>query len=438
MRNLKLFTDRIQNKNISIGIVGMGYVGLPLALEFSKKQYHVIGFDIDGDKIDSLNSGKSYIKHIPGETVKAVRDTGHFIATEDFTRINEVDAILICVPTPLSRHQEPDISYIISTAHSIAPYMHVNQLVVLESTTYPGTTEEVLIPILEKDSRLQAGKDFWVAFSPEREDPNNKMYTTATIPKVVGGYTDDCLQAATTLYDQIIEKTVKVSSCATAEATKLLENIFRSVNIALVNELKMIFTRMGINVWEVIKAADSKPFGYMPFYPGPGLGGHCIPIDPFYLTWKAKEFGIATRFIELAGEINTSMPNYVVSRTATGLNLRKKALNGARVLIVGLAYKGDVDDMRESPSLTLIDLFEANGSVVSYYDPYIPVIPRTREHSHLAGRTSASLDDISEFDAVVISTRHSSVDHSEFARECDLVIDTRNAIEENLPNVIKA
>lgn len=438
MRDLQKFIDKIRNKQITVGIVGMGYVGLPLALEFGKKQHRVIGFDIDRYKINSLNAGKSYIKHISSEAIMGVHSAGYFNATDDFSRIDEVDTILICVPTPLNRHQEPDISYIISTAESIAPYMRENQLIVLESTTYPGTTEEVLIPILEKASGLKAGADFWVAFSPEREDPNNKDYTTATIPKVVGGFTEECQQVAGELYDQIIEKTVKVSSCATAEATKLLENIFRSVNIALVNELKMIFTRMGIDIWEVIAAASSKPFGYMPFYPGPGLGGHCIPIDPFYLTWKAKEYGIATRFIELAGEINTSMPNYVLNRTATGLNLRKKALNGARVLIVGLAYKGDVDDMRESPSLILIDLFEAQGSIVSYYDPYIPVIPRTREHSHLAGRKSIELENLSDFDAVVISTRHSSVDHLIFARECDLVIDTRNAIEEILPNVIKA
>jgi UDP-N-acetyl-D-glucosamine dehydrogenase len=316
--------------------------------------------------------------------------------------------------------------------------VHKEQLIVLESTTYPGTTEEVLIPILEKESKLKAGEDFWVAFSPEREDPNNPKYSTSTIPKVVGGHNEASRMVACALYDQIIVKTVPVSSCAVAEATKLLENIFRGVNIALVNELKMIFQRMNIDIWEVIEAARTKPFGYMPFYPGPGLGGHCIPIDPFYLTWKAREFGASTRFIELAGEINTFMPEYVVQRTMDEMNKEGKALKGAKILIVGLAYKNDVDDMRESPSLVLIDLFEAKGAEVSYHDEYIPVIPPSREHALLAGRKSVGLDKVGEFDAVIISTKHSYIDYEKLTKASHLVIDTRNAVDKSYPNVKKA
>jgi UDP-N-acetyl-D-glucosamine dehydrogenase len=422
----------------TVGVVGMGYVGLPLAMEFGKKQFKVIGFDIDDSKVKALNAGKSYIKHIPTAEIARIRKSGNFEATTEFSRISESDAILICVPTPLGLHNEPDISYIEITAKAIAPFIRSGQLIALESTTYPGTTEEVLIPILEKSSGLKAGVDFWVAFSPEREDPNNKDYSTSTIPKVVGGFTPDCLKAACTLYDQIIIKTIPVSSCATAEATKILENVFRSVNIALANELKTIFSKMGIDVWEVIEAAKSKPFGYMPFYPGPGLGGHCIPIDPFYLTWKAHEFGVSTRFIELAGEINTSMPEYVVNSTLHVLNQFEKSLKGSKVLIVGLAYKADIDDMRESPSLRLIELYEAAGAKVSYYDPYIPVIPPTREHSHLAGRKSIKLSDVGKFDVAVISTKHTEVDHTIFARKCEVVIDTRNALDKSLANVFKA
>ncbi len=438
MNHLEKFIVSVDQGSAVIGIVGMGYVGLPLALEFGKKRFHVLGFDVDAGKIEMLNRGRSYIKHIPHEAIASAVETGGLTATDDFSRVRETDAVLICVPTPLTRHKEPDLSYIVSTAQTIAPHMRANQLVVLESTTYPGTTEEVLIPELEKGSGLKVDRDFWVAFSPEREDPNNPKYTTATIPKVVGGHCPECLAAATKLYDQIVVDTVPVSSCATAEAVKLLENIFRSVNIALVNELKTIFTRMGIDVWEVIEAARTKPFGFMAFYPGPGLGGHCIPIDPFYLTWKAREFGIATRFIELAGEVNTAMPEYVVSRTMTGMNQQGKPLKGAKVLIVGLAYKGDVDDMRESPSLTLLEMFEDSGAEVSYYDPYIPVIPPTRGHKRLAGRRSIELDDLERFDAVVIATRHSAVDHEVFVRECPLVVDTRNAVKGGRPNVLKA
>lgn len=438
MSRIEEAINSFQNRTATIGIVGMGYVGLPLVLEFCFKGFKVVGIDIDDKKVVALNNGRSYIKHISAEKIERISKSGNFYATTDFSKVKDCDALLICVPTPLGPHWEPDISFIESTAISIAPHVRRGQLVVLESTTYPGTTEEILVPILEKASGLKAGVDFWVAFSPEREDPNNREFSTSTIPKVVGGFSADCLKIAQTLYDQIIIKTVPVSSCAAAESTKLLENIFRSVNIALVNELKIVFSRMGIDVWEVIEAAKSKPFGFMPFYPGPGLGGHCIPIDPFYLTWKAREYGVVTRFIELAGEINTSMPNYVVDSTMRALNTLSMSIKGAKVLIVGLAYKNDVDDMRESPSLHLIDLFEAEGAVVEYYDPYIPVIPDTREHSHLSGRQSIRLDEADRFDVAVISTKHSEVDHKVFADKCRIVVDTRNALGRNLPNVFKA
>ncbi|MBL7192263.1 nucleotide sugar dehydrogenase [bacterium] len=438
MKDLNKFIESVKNNQCVVGIVGLGYVGLPLTLEFCGKKLKVLGFDVDSEKVETLNSGRSYIKHIPSEKISAIRDSGYFEATADYSRIVEVDAILICVPTPLTRHREPDLSYIISTAESIAPYLKAGQLVSLESTTYPGTTEEVMIPILEQGSELKAGEDFWVAFSPEREDPNNPNFNTSTIPKVVGGHTDECLKAACALYDKIILRTVPVSSCAAAEAAKLLENIFRSINIALVNELKMIFHRMGIDIWEVIEAAKTKPFGYMPFYPGPGLGGHCIPIDPFYLTWKAKEFGAATRFIELAGEINTFMPEYVVLRTMEELNELGRALKGSKLLIVGLSYKNDIDDTRESPSLELINLFEDKGAYVEYHDPFVPVIPKTRKHMHLAGRKSVELSSITNFDLAVISTKHSNIDYSLIAENCPLVIDTRNAVSGSYPNVKKA
>lgn len=438
MITLPEFIESIKQRKFTVGIVGLGYVGLPLALEFCGKNFKVIGFDLDTEKVESLNRGESYIKHISSGRIQAFHDSGHFEATTDYSKIGDTNAILICVPTPLTRHREPDLSYINHTAESITPFIHQGQLLVLESTTYPGTTEEALIPVLEGGSGLKAGEDFWVAFSPEREDPNNLDYSTATIPKVVGGYTDDCKTAACALYDQIIVRTVPVSSCAAAEATKLLENIFRSVNIALVNELKMIFQRMGIDIWEVIEAAKTKPFGFMPFYPGPGLGGHCIPIDPFYLTWKAKEFGVSTKFIELAGEINTHMPEYVVMRTMEALNEQGKAVKDSRLLIVGLSYKNDVDDTRESPSLVLIDLFEQKGAEVHYHDPFIPKIPRTREHPHLAGRESVSLEKASSFDAALISTKHSNVDYQLLVEKCPLVIDTRNTYDKAYPNVIKA
>lgn len=438
MINIESILARIAQRDYTVGVVGLGYVGLPLALVFAEKGFDALGFDIDEMKIEKLHSGKSYIKYISGERIKKAVYSGNFSATTDFSRIGETDAVIICVPTPLDKHWQPDLNYIIKTTESIAPYVRKNQLISLESTTYPGTTEEVMIPIIEKASGLTAGQDFMAAFSPEREDPNNPNFSTATIPKVVGGLDENSSRAACALYGEIIVRTVPVSSCRAAEATKLLENIFRSVNIALVNELKIIFTRMDIDIWEVIEAAKTKPFGYMPFYPGPGLGGHCIPIDPFYLTWKAKEFGQSTRFIELAGEINTFMPDYVMQQTIAALNDRGKALRGCRVLIVGLAYKSDIDDMRESPSLRLMELFKEKGASVDYYDPYIPVVPKIREYDEFIGKHSITLEQVSGYDVAVISTKHTEVDHTIFAKNCPLVIDTRNALGKGYENVLRA
>ncbi|HSD62338.1 MAG TPA: nucleotide sugar dehydrogenase, partial [Ignavibacteriaceae bacterium] len=379
--------DKINNKSAVIGIIGMGYVGLPLGLEFASKGFKVIGFDLDESKVRKLNKGESYIKHIAPSRIKNVLANQKFSATSQFEKLPEADAIIICVPTPLDDHREPDMTYIINTTETIAKYLRKGQLVSLESTTYPGTTDEILKPMFEKagerdgGKKFVAGKDFHLSFSPEREDPNNPDFNTATIPKVVGGVTPDCVKIATTLYNNVVVKTVPVSSTRAAEATKLTENIYRSVNIALVNELKMVFDRMNIDVWEVIDAAATKPFGFQPFYPGPGLGGHCIPIDPFYLTWKAREFEIHTRFIELAGEVNTYMPYYVVEKSGEALNRVKKSLNGSKVLILGVAYKKDVDDMRESPSLRLIELFREKGCNVSYNDPYVSKLPRTRKYN---------------------------------------------------------
>jgi UDP-N-acetyl-D-glucosamine dehydrogenase len=416
----------------SVGVVGLGYVGLPLSLQFARSGVSVLGLDIDKTKIDHIHSGKTYIKHIEGSAIAEQVNAKRFEATTDFARAKEVEAIIICVPTPLNKNREPDISYIIKTGEAIAPHLQKGHLVVLESTTYPGTTDEDLREVLEKGSKLKAGTDFNLAFSPEREDPGNPNSRVAEIPKVVGGLTPKCAERAKALYGKAIKTIVPVSSCRAAEATKLLENIFRSVNIALVNELKMVYEAMGIDVWEVIRAAKTKPFGFMAFYPGPGLGGHCIPIDPFYLTWKAREYGQNTRFIELAGEVNTSMPLYVVHRVADALNAKKKSVNGSKVLLVGLAYKANVDDMRESPTFTLMDLLQARGASVEYYDPYVPVITPTREHANYTGRKSVgwSKDEVSKYDAVLIATAHDSVNYKELAAWSDCIIDTRNAMAE--------
>src|SRR6266481_5957582 len=415
---------------MKIAVIGLGYVGLPLSFQFARSGVTVLGLDIDTNKVDALNQGKSYIKHITAESVAEATKSGAFSASSDFSRIREVSAIIICVPTPLNKNREPDISYILETGKNIGRYLQKGMLVVLESTTYPGTTDEDLREVLEIGSGLEAGRDFHLAFSPEREDPGNPDSKVATIPKVVGGYTPACLQKAVELYSKAVKTVVPVSSCRVAEATKLLENTFRGVNIALVNELKVVYSAMGIDVWEVINAAKTKPFGFMPFYPGPGLGGHCIPIDPFYLTWKAREYGQHTRFIELAGEINTSMPEYVIHRVADALNDRQKAIKGSSALIIGLAYKPNVDDERESPSYFLMEMLSARGAKVAYYDPYVPVIRPTREHAHWAGTKSIewNKETIAGFDLVLISTNHASVNYKELAGWATCIVDTRNAM----------
>jgi UDP-N-acetyl-D-glucosamine dehydrogenase len=415
---------------MKISVVGLGYVGLPLAIQFARANVSVLGLDVDAVKVDLINQGQSYIKHISRTTIEDVVKGKRLNASTDFSRIKEVEAVIICVPTPLSKNREPDISFILDTGRAIAPHLAKGTLVVLESTTYPGTTDDDLRAVLEEGSGMKAGVDFHLAFSPEREDPANEQSKVKLIPKVIGGYTPACLDRAMTLYGKTIDTIVPVSSCRVAEATKLLENIFRSVNVALVNELKLIYAAMGIDIWEVIEAAKTKPFGFMPFYPGPGLGGHCIPIDPFYLTWKAREYGKHTRFIELAGEINTAMPEYVVHRVADALNAGNKAVNGSRVLILGLAYKPNVDDERESPSYVLMDLLNERGAKVEYYDPYIPTIKQTREHSHWAGKKSVlwNREVIETFDVVLIATNHACVNYQELADWAHRIVDTRNAM----------
>ena len=417
---------------MNVAIVGLGYVGLPLCLQFAKSGAAVLGLDIDPMKIKKINAGQSYIKHIGGDAILEQVNAGRLSASTEFAGIKQVEAVIICVPTPLNKNREPDISYILTTGKAIAPHLRRGLLVVLESTTYPGTTDTDLRAVLEEGSGLRAGVDFHLAFSPEREDPGNPESKVALIPKIVGGLTEQCRQKAVDLYSRAIKQVVPVSSCRAAEAAKLLENIFRSVNIALVNELKMVYDAMGIDIWEVIEAAKTKPFGFMPFYPGPGLGGHCIPIDPFYLTWKAREYGQNTRFIELAGEVNTSMPAYVVNRTIEALNHHRKPLNGSRVLILGLAYKANVDDMRESPAFHLMDLLRARGAETAYYDPHIPVIGPTREHGNWQGIKSVAwnFETIGGFDAVLICTAHAGVNYEELARWSPCIIDTRNAMRD--------
>jgi UDP-N-acetyl-D-glucosamine dehydrogenase len=415
---------------MKIAVVGLGYVGLPLALQFARSCVSVVGIDVDARKIQLLNNGQSYIKHIEPSAISELVTSGKFSASTDFRRLKEVEAVIICVPTPLSKNREPDISFVIKTGEMIGPHLAKETLVVLESTTYPGTTDEELRAVLEHGSRMKAGVDFHLAFSPEREDPANEQSKVKNIPKVVGGYTPTCLQRAVALYSKAIDTIVPVSSCRVAEATKLLENVFRSVNIALVNELKLVYTAMGIDVWEVIEAARTKPFGFMPFYPGPGLGGHCIPIDPFYLTWKAREYGQHTRFIELAGEINTRMPEHVVHRVADALNSQQKSINGSRILVLGLAYKPNVDDERQSPSYVLMDLLQDRGAEVAYHDPYVPVIKSTREHPHFAGRKSVEWNRaiVENFDLVLIATNHSLVNYHELGAWARCIVDTRNAM----------
>lgn len=431
-----LFSDlksKIERKQARVAVIGLGYVGLPLALLYTEQQFSVTGFDIDARKISTLEQGGSYIFRIPAAEIEAAKKKG-FSATAEYARLTEMDAIIICVPTPLNEYHEPDLSFITDTAKSIAPHLRPGHLVILESTTYPGTTEEVLIPILEKGNRqglkasrgdASTGQEFYVAFSPEREDPGNQTVARRDIPKVVGGLNAKASDLAAALYGAIFARVVRVSSPAAAEMTKLLENIYRCVNIALVNELKLLSLRMGLDIWEVIDAAATKPFGFQPFYPGPGLGGHCIPVDPFYLSWKAKEWDFRTRFIELAGEINTNMPYHVLESVGKALNRNKKALNGAKVLVLGLAYKKDIDDLRESPSLTIIELLQKDGAQVSYNDPYFPTVGKGRKYDLQMKCTP--LDNLGQYDCVLIVTDHSDYDYEGIVRESQLVVDTRNA-----------
>ena len=431
--------QKIKEKKAHIGIIGLGYVGLPLAIEFCKTGFQVTGLDIDQEKIDLLSQGESYIKHISGEKIKHLNKEGKFKGSTNHTLIRHLDCILICVPTPLNKNREPDMSYVISTAQKIAPHIVKNQLIVLESTTFPGTTLEVLIPELEAGSGLKANKDIFVAYSPEREDPNNKKYSIATTPKVIGADDPKSLELADSIYSFIVNKTVLVSGTKVAEATKLTENVFRAVNIALVNELKVIYEKMGIDVWEVIEACSTKPFGFMPFYPGPGLGGHCIPIDPFYLTWKAREHGITTRFIELAGEINTLMPDYVIQKIIFALNREGKSLKNSRILLLGLAYKKNIDDTRESVTFKIMELLEEKEAVTDYNDPYIPQIKPTRKYKQFVGKKSVGLKKINQYDCVVILTDHTSYDFKTIADESKVIVDTRNACGNIKSNkVIKA
>jgi UDP-N-acetyl-D-glucosamine dehydrogenase len=427
----------------TIGIIGLGYVGLPLSLQFARTGSTVLGFDIDPAKINALDAGETYILHITSEAIRAQRNAGRFSATTDFSRVSECEAIIICVPTPLAKHREPDLTYVLDTGRAIAPHLQRGQLVVLESTTYPGTTDTELREVLEAGSVLKAGADFHLAFSPEREDPGNPQSDVAVIPKIVGGFTPECLNHALGVYGRAIKTLVPVESCRVAEAVKLTENIFRAVNIAMVNELKVVYAAMGIDIWDVIDAAKTKPFGFMPFYPGPGLGGHCIPIDPFYLTWKAREYGQETRFIELAGEVNTAMPAYVIQRVGEALASLHLTIRNSRILMIGIAYKSNVDDDRESPAYVLWDLLEQQGAEVDYHDPHVPVIRPSREHAHFAGRQSVALaaGTLADYDLVLVATNHKAVDAVLIAEHSRLVVDSRNALSalmKGKPNYFKA
>ncbi|MEP4077651.1 nucleotide sugar dehydrogenase [Haloferula sp.] len=421
--------EKFASKDAVVGVVGLGYVGLPLVLAYANAGYHSIGFDIDESKAEALLAGRSYIKHIPGEQVATAKESGKLDATIDFSRVSECDALVLCVPTPLDEHFEPDLSYVVKTIEAIVPHLREGQIISLESTTYPGTTDEELVTRVEA-AGLKVGETAFVVYSPEREDPGNAQFAATNIPKVVGGVTAECLEAGVALYEAAFEQVVPVSSCKVAELTKLLENIYRAVNIGLVNELKVAADKMDIDIWEVIRAASTKPFGFNAFYPGPGLGGHCIPIDPFYLTWKAREYGVHTRFIELAGEVNRGMPDYVIHRTMEALNGRGKSVKGSKIVLLGLAYKSNVDDMRESPTFTLMDGFKRLGAEVSYYDPHVPVVGPTREHMDWAGKESLPWTEerLREQDCVVIATKHDAFDLKELATWSDLIVDTRNAM----------
>jgi len=430
---------KIDDRTALVGIIGLGYVGLPLALTFAEQTYRVLGFDVDRAKIDALAQGRMYIQHLDAGRVARARSTNRFDATDDFARLGEPDVLLICVPTPLTPQREPDMSYVVGTTRQIRAHLRRGQLVILESTTYPGTTDELVRGILE-GSGMRCGHDFFLAFSPEREDPGNAKFGTATIPKVVGGVDEASGDLAQSFYDKAIAKTVRVGNARTAEATKLVENIFRAVNIALVNELKMVFDRMGIDVWEVLDAASTKPFGFMRFNPGPGWGGHCIPLDPFYLAWKAREYGISPKFIELAGDVNTRMPHYVVEKLQHGLNERARAVRGSRVLVLGLAYKKDIDDPRESPAFEILELLLQMGASVSYHDPHVPVAPRMRTWPDLPQMSSQVLTPelLAAQDAVVLVTDHSAVDYAFVARHAPLIVDTRGVYREKSERIVKA
>lgn len=436
---LSAWQEKINNHSLKVGIMGLGYVGLPLGLLFAEKGYQVVGVDPDERRTKVLNQGKSPIRHIQDERVKAAVKSGRFVATADPKGLAKVDAVLICVPTPLTKQREPDLSYVESSAEWVAANVRPGCLVVLESTTYPGTTRDIVAPILAK-AGLKAGTSVYLAYSPEREDPNNAKFSTASIPKLVGGMDAVSGKLAAALYEQIISKVVPVTSAEVAEAAKLLENIFRSVNIAMVNELKVVFDRMGIDIWEVVNAAKTKPFGFMPFYPGPGLGGHCIPIDPFYLTWKAREFDISTKFIELAGEVNTNMPYFVVQKLQDALGSKGKSLRGSKVLLLGLAYKKDVDDYRESPTLKLMEILERHEAKVTFHDPYIPEFPGDHHFPHLKPRKSVPLTQktVKAADAVLICTDHSNLDYKALAKWASLVVDTRNVLPAGGKNVFRA
>ena len=435
-----ILEQKITDETVVVGILGLGYVGLPLAREFALAGVKVMGFDVDEPKVKKLNSGKSILKTVSHGSVKKMVKSGLFVATANMSQMKKADAILICVPTPLTENREPDMTYVEGSCRTIAKYIRKGQLISLESTTYPGTTRELMKPILE-GSGLKAGKDFYLAYSPEREDPGNKHFTTKTIPKVVGGLTPTCKELARKLYSLAIDTMVPVSSLEAAESAKILENVYRCINIAMVNELKIVFDRMGIDVWEVIRAASTKPFGFNAFYPGPGLGGHCIPIDPFYLTWKARQYGMPTRFIELAGEINTDMPHYVVQKVMAALNGKKKSLNGSKVLVLGLAYKPDIDDVRESPSLELIELLKEGGAKVDYNDPYLPRTHKMREYDLKMKSVPLTAAKLKGYDCVLISTNHSDYDYQWIVKNAKLVVDTRNAtacVKSGRSKIVKA
>jgi UDP-N-acetyl-D-glucosamine dehydrogenase len=436
MASKEQLLQKLKAREARIGVVGLGYVGLPLALRFSEAGFPVTGFDIDAGKVSALNAGKSYIAQIAAERVMAAV-AKRFSASADFSGVRDMDALILCVPTPLGRHREPDVSFIVATLAALKPHQRSGQVISLESTTYPGTTEELVVPAVEA-AGFKPGQDYFVVYSPEREDPGNKQFHTQTIPKVVAGLTSACREVAVALYSAVIDKVVPVSSLRAAEMTKLLENIHRAINIGLVNEMKIVADRMGIDIYEVIDAAATKPFGFVPYYPGPGLGGHCIPIDPFYLTWKALEYGVDTRFIRLAGEVNSRMPEWVVDKTAAALNERGKALKGSRILVLGIAYKKNVDDTRESPAVEIMELLRERGVEVAYSDPWVPRFPRMREHHFELASTTLTADSLAGFDCVLIATHHDVFDYELIRKQGKLVVDTRGVYREALPNVVKA